>query len=121
MPNGRCPRPWEIENAKKVFLKSSKMTEAEQKGHIDQSIKKIKEFVKFVRDYETWKEDASKPQAPLATVVAGFERSPSPSSQSLPVILGQQDALEVLQHTQTGQDVAALSASSPPSAPAPET
>ena len=116
------PKPWDIENAKQIFLKSSRTTEVEQKGHIEQAIEEIKDFIRFVRNYEAWKRDDSKPQAPPASVVAPSsvpQPSPKPSSPTSPVIPGQQNALELLRGIQSHCAAASPSASSPTSAPAP--
>lgn len=76
MPDGWSPNSVDLEKVRQIFLKSSKATEAEQRGHIDQAIGQMKGFISFVNEYESSKESISKPR-PIASPVAVDRKPPS--------------------------------------------
>lgn len=70
MPRDWIPSGAEVAVAKQRWLPSQKLNEADKKNHVDQAIKKVQDFVRFVHHYETWKRDGSMPSAPGATSAA---------------------------------------------------
>lgn len=101
MPETWVPTPWEIDDAKQTFLKSSRITEAEQKGHTHQAIEKIKEFVQFVRDKGADPEHRQSP-APAPAPAPSPAPLPTwrPSMQEPTAVEYHNSPIEVLQHVQ---------------------
>lgn len=122
MPDGWIPSWEEIAKAKQIWLHSQKLNEAEKKGHVDQAIEKVQEFIGVVRHYETWKRDGSMPSIPSAPVVApsvALAQPPILSTPRFPVTDSQRTALEVPQGAPSQRTAVAPSAPFPPCAPAP--
>ena len=68
--------------AKEKWLKSQILNAADRKRGVDQAMKKVQDFVRFVRHYETSKKDGSMPTAPAADIVAPSQGLPQQSSSS---------------------------------------
>lgn len=108
MPHGWTPSPWDIDGAKQMFLKSSKITEEEQKGHVRQAIKDVNLFVVFVRDFEAGKEIVTDTQH-LGASTTSSEHTPL----SFPVVEHHTPVAGGLQSTQPPRAGGLLSTTSP--------
>ena len=112
----------DLRQAKEIFLKSSMATEAEQKDHVNEAIKKVKSFISFVQCYEAWKGDILVPRAATAPVdeqTAFAQPMPKLSMAHGSIFAGQHSVTKNLYDLQSNNAAAAPYALPLTSAPAP--